>query len=144
MPHLSRSLVGIFDGDCGICSAFVEAVTRQGADDAAIGFVPSQAFGDPELADLGLSRAACEGAFVLVDTREMVVLYTGARAINEVLIRARHPLASLAASLLKVPGMLTVENWVYAIIAKNRTALSVRLGLRACTLPGVTHTTRER
>jgi predicted DCC family thiol-disulfide oxidoreductase YuxK len=126
------NLVGIFDGDCGICYALVGYVDRTSADPASVMFRPSSDFDDAALARLGLDRKQVAQVFVLTDLRSEIIVSSGADAINDVLFLTRSPLAPLLRGVLHIHGVLALERWAYALVARNRHRISRWLRLRAC------------
>ncbi len=128
-------IVGLYDGDCGICSAFAAVVVDRSAYPDAVTFIGSQSMDDAALASFGLTRSMCEGEFILLNMLRQEVMATGARAITEVLVLTRFPFARLAAFAIAIPTILALEDRVYRLVARNRVQISQRLGLRACGLP---------
>ncbi len=125
--------IGIYDGDCGICSAFVEHVCAASKAPTRIRFVPSHRLSNEELRQYRLTRAMCSEAFALVDTALHETPFLGATAICETLAIAQHPLGSIARALRSFAPTVALMSAVYKIVAKKRGEISWRVGLNACT-----------
>ncbi len=138
------SLIGIYDGDCGICSAFVRlAEARVRRSGAAVTFVPSAALDDRELARYGLTHERCLAAFQVVDAERGANLAEGAAAIRLVLARTGGLLGWIARAVSSVPPLRWAERHVYAAIARNRARISVAVGLDACSIESTSEARRE-
>jgi predicted DCC family thiol-disulfide oxidoreductase YuxK len=118
----------LFDGDCGICTKsaqWAEALDK----DNALQIKAYFEFSEEELAAYGLDYAQCSDYLRVVAADGAV--YSGAAAINYCALKLLP--SSLPAALLQfMPFILPFEALVYHFVAKNRTQISIRLGLNAC------------
>lgn len=124
-------IIAIFDGDCGICSKFVEFASRRVAG-KNIEFRSYAVFSEPELARFGLTYERCSQAFQLVDESRGVHLREGGPAIRFVLAAGGGLIGSIARATDFLPPLLWLEPIVYSLIARNRTRISVSAGLTGC------------
>lgn len=108
-----------FDEDCGVCSASVRFL--QAHADPSVRFLPSHGLTDPGL------RARADLAVVVVGPRGVE---EGAAAVATVLERCG-PTGRIASIGLGLPGIAWVAERVYRWVARNRGAISRRLGLAA-------------
>lgn len=117
----------IFDGDCGICQALRQKV--QALDTAQkLRFIPYQA-DELETAAPGLSRELASRSLVFVrgDGRR----FRGARAAFETL-RHLPGVWGMIGWIASLPPLSLLAEPFYRLIARNRGAISRRLGLDVC------------
>ncbi len=119
-----RARTVLFDADCGICTYLCQLAQRLDRH-GRLTFVANQ--------DRARFPDSIDAA--LLD-RTVVVLLPGGgwvtegRAVFEVL-RAL-PFGILFGCWLRVPGLASVGNALYRVVSRNRTRISVSLGLTAC------------
>lgn len=108
----THTLVLVFDGACGFCSAAARWARRR---------LPQRVHVEPwqtlDLAALGLSEEDAAGAVQWVD--ESGGSSAGAPAVAEALRRMGGGYRALG-SLLRAPFLSEVAAWVYAVVARNR------------------------
>lgn len=112
----------IFDGDCAFCSRILNWALGHIEAEAT----PFQSLGPDGLATFGLSeRQAQESVWVLpgplarparLNTPKM----SGAAACAELLRRSARPQWRLTGQMMGAPGVLTIAEWGYRIVAANR------------------------
>jgi predicted DCC family thiol-disulfide oxidoreductase YuxK len=118
----------LYDGDCGICTAAMDRL-RRFAGPRMPQIRAYQDLGDDELLALGTTREECASALqVRIDGGRWL---SGARAVNQ-LARLHRLAGPVAAFFDAVPPLLWIEEVVYRMVARNRSAISRRLGLVAC------------
>jgi len=118
----------LFDGDCGICSAYAEAAKRM---DHKGGFViePYQNYPEDELRQWGITYLACTRKMQVISQAGRV--YSGAFAFNYFLYH-QFPWSLLLVPIYVVPIFLLIEMAGYALVARNRHRISRWFGLKAC------------
>ncbi|MEO7038375.1 MAG: DUF393 domain-containing protein [Polyangiaceae bacterium] len=119
-----RARTVLFDADCGICTYLCRLAQRLDRS-RRLTFVANQdreRFPDSIAADL-LERTVV----VLLPDGSWV---TEGRAVFEVL--SALPFGILVAWWLRVPGLASGGNVLYRLVSRNRTRISVSLGLSAC------------
>ncbi len=118
----------LFDGECGICTAFAAWARRL---DQGKGFeiVPYQNFSEEELRRFGTSRPKCSQRMHALTSRGRI--YTGAFALNYF---GWHflPWRLWVTFIYAIPILLLLEIICYALVAKYRRRISSWLGLQAC------------
>ena len=132
--YVVGELIALYDGDCGLCQAFVSRLARHNAKGAGLAFRASQLLDDLELEAFGIARCSCESEFILVDNLRKTVIARGAEAINQTLIHTGHPLSFIASTIPRVGPLAWIEAYCYRVVARNRRWISQRMGLRACVL----------
>jgi predicted DCC family thiol-disulfide oxidoreductase YuxK len=110
----------IYDGECGLCrraADWVDLNTVPGS----VELLPCQ---DPARAERfpHIATEDCLTAMQLVDGDGSV--YSGERAIPHILARSHRRRWRLLALLFHVPGVTLLARPVYALIARNRLALT--------------------
>ena len=114
-----------YDDDCGLCGAVVRWCAPR--TDVAVTWRPGRDLTDPVLA-----RAAADAIVVTAGA----AAWTGVDAVRRIL--ARVGLAGqLLGAILGLPGVRGLAVLGYRWVARNRAAISARLGLTACALPPV-------
>jgi predicted DCC family thiol-disulfide oxidoreductase YuxK len=127
MQHSIPCHTVIFDGDCGICQALrrrVQALDTGGN----LRFVPYQT-GDLQAAAPGLTRELASRSLIFV--RDDGRRFQGARAAFETL-RQLPGLWGVIGSIAAFPPLSLLAGPFYRLIARNRGAISRRLGLDVC------------
>ncbi|WP_019855451.1 thiol-disulfide oxidoreductase DCC family protein [Actinopolyspora mortivallis] len=115
----------VYDGDCGFCTRSVRVVDRL---PVRVNAVPWQ---EADLARLGVTERRVRHEVVLVEPFSGRV-HGGAAAVAALLRHCRGPLRLLG-GLLALPGVATVVEWVYRVVADNRHRLPGETP--ACRLP---------
>ena len=109
-----------FDDDCGLCGTAVRwAATRTGPD---VVWRPNRDLTDPVL----VGTAA--DAIVVTSGASS---WSGVEAVARILARTGRA-GRVAARLLDLPGIRPLATRAYRWVARNRAAISARLGLTAC------------
>lgn len=121
-------MTALYDGDCGLCGAFVAALAPRAS---GVRFVAFQSLDDAQLRALGVTAEQCARALQVVGGRKPLA---GAAAVNALLRASRHRLAPLCALADALPPLLWIESLCYRIFAANRLTASRLLRLRACRL----------
>lgn len=121
----------LYDGDCGICSAFIQWAIRIDHQ-KQYDFIAFQAFPEDQKAALNLSEAKFARGIYLIfpDSGKK---YHGAFAVNRFFI-GFFPYNVLVVLLYLFPLLLLAELVIYALVAKYRARISLFLGLNACSL----------
>ncbi|MEP7053557.1 MAG: DUF393 domain-containing protein [Pseudomonadota bacterium] len=114
----------LFDADCGICTYLCSLVQRLDRCHRLTFIANRDRECFPESIDSELLERT---VVVLLPNGQWV---TEGRAVFEVL-RAL-PLGVLFAWWLRVPGLAGLANVLYGVVSRNRTRISVGLGLTAC------------
>lgn len=125
-----KSLLVIYDGDCGICNALrLWAERRDSA--GHLQFVPNQTADLDALAP-GLTQAETERAVIAVraDGRR----YRGARAVFE-LLRRVPGFWGIVGRIGALPPLSLLAEPAYRIVAHHRARISRWLGLTECRIP---------
>jgi predicted DCC family thiol-disulfide oxidoreductase YuxK len=118
----------LFDGDCGICTWWAGRARRLDRREVFT-ILPYQDVPQADLAPWGVTHADChEQLHLLFDRRRR---RRGAFAVNAFLWRF-FPWSVLVAVLYLLPPLLLFEVLGYRLVARHRTAISRRLGLRGC------------
>jgi len=118
----------LFDGECGICTAFSERARR--IDHwHRFRLEPYQSFSQAELNMYGLSREKCARKVYVISRRGR--LYSGAIAINFFFWHYM-PWRLFVLLMYLIPIFLLFEILVYTLVAKHRHRLSAWLGMKAC------------
>jgi len=125
--NLNESIL-LFDGDCGICTAFAGWARRL---DPAHKFeiLPFQNLSDQELQCRGLHHYLCAQRLHVISPQGKI--YRGAFALNYWGWQFKR-LRPLVAMLYLIPIMLLLEIILYEAVARNRHRISQWCGLRAC------------
>ena len=118
----------LFDGDCGICTAFAGWAQRRDAQ-KKFEVVPYQLFSEEELRRFGTSSQKCSHRMHTLTPHGKI--YTGAFALNYFGWQF-FPWRLLVALLYLLPILLLFEIILYALVAKYRRRISQWLGLQAC------------
>jgi predicted DCC family thiol-disulfide oxidoreductase YuxK len=123
----SRARTVLYDSDCGIC-LFICRVLKRLDPLRRLTFVGND---ERERFPVPIDGALLERSLV-------VILPSGAfvsegRAVFEVLRAV--PLGVLFGWWLRVPGLAAFGNYLYRVVARNRTEISSGLGLAACGVP---------
>ncbi len=127
MVETGNNRVAIFDGTCGLCTAFVRwAQVRIRT--SVIQWVAYQEVDRVSL-PVQVTPAQAAQAFVWIDREGKT--YRGARAIFQMLCYLRWPWR-LAGLLLANPVMAALAEPVYRLVARYRHHISRRLSLPAC------------
>jgi len=118
----------LFDGDCGICTHFGELAKRLDRE-GLLQVQPYYEVPEDELRPYGLTYEACVDYLQVIGEDGLV--YSGHNAVNYVGLRL-FPLSIAFALLYFFPPLLWFEAIGYALVAKNRTKISAKLGMNAC------------
>ncbi len=118
----------LFDGECGICTAFADWAQRLDRQ-KKFEIVPYQNFSEADLHRAGTSPERCARRMHVISRHGKI--YTGAFAVNFFLGHFM-PYALLVGLLYIIPVFLLIEIAVYALVAKHRRRISQWLGLQAC------------
>jgi predicted DCC family thiol-disulfide oxidoreductase YuxK len=133
----------LFDGECGICTwlaARARRVDRRGR----YAVLPYQDVDENALRPYGVTREDCAQRLYVLEPWPLAAgepgasrprVRGGAFGVNVFLWRC-FPWSILVALLYLVPPLLLAEVLVYRWVARHRAAISRRLGLRGCRLPG--------
>jgi len=122
----------VFDGDCAFCTSCVTWAARVIAPD-----VTWQPWQHSNLAELGLTQAQCEQALQWVDVAATAETRTprhagGGMAVRLILLQGRGVWPAIG-TLLGLPGIRSVVDWAYRLVARNRHRLPG--ATPACALP---------
>jgi predicted DCC family thiol-disulfide oxidoreductase YuxK len=121
-----RSMIVVYDADCGVCQASV-AWVRKRDPRGIFQFVGNDAVELPP----GVSREETEHTMIVLDRGRKLVRAEGvARILRE--LRGW----STIGALLHAPGVRRFADWGYDKFAQNRHRVSAALGMRACAIPG--------
>jgi predicted DCC family thiol-disulfide oxidoreductase YuxK len=120
----------LFDGDCGICSAFSEFAKSLDVKKYFL-IEPYQNFSAGDLMPLGLTHAKCAKKIHVIARNEHI--FTGAFALNYFFFHY-FPWSILVVCVHVMPILLLFEVIGYAIVAKNRYHLSRWFGLKVCSI----------
>lgn len=116
-----------YDADCGFCSASVDWLCRLKFADRTLSPV---AYGNPQIQvqmpGVDLTHADGGVQLLLSDGR----MYRDAVAIGEILAASRS--CRWMGILIRLPGVSTIAQAIYRLIARNRRLVSRVLGLNAC------------
>jgi predicted DCC family thiol-disulfide oxidoreductase YuxK len=118
----------LFDGDCGICSSFAEAVKQRDHRNIFL-VVPYQNIPEDRLKTWGLSYDECARELQVITKTGRV--YSGAFAVNYIFFQYL-PWSLFAAAMFAIPIFLLFEVIGYRLVARNRTRISRWFGLQAC------------
>lgn len=120
----------LFDGECGICTAFAQFAQRL---DRRADFliIPYQSVSEKLLATHGVAPAQCARRMHAISAQGKV--YAGAFAVNYFLGRFQ-PWKIFVFILYLFPLFLVFEIIVYEAVARHRRRISQWLGLTACAL----------
>lgn len=121
----------LWDGDCGFCARCAEWLQVQDRN-SLFEIAPHQSKSEIFLGQYNLDYSKCREEIKLI-TFEGSVL-GGAEAINFVLEKY-FPWSLIIRIIKRLPVLLSVEQMLYRLIARNRTVLSKWLGVKACTRP---------
>jgi predicted DCC family thiol-disulfide oxidoreductase YuxK len=121
-----RPLVVYFDSDCGVCLLICRWLVRFDVLHRLTFVANSSDTAPPEV-----RAAASETVVVRDDKTGRTFTRGGALAA----IFASLPLGLGASLVLRAPGVAQLVDYAYDRVAKNRTAISVWLGLQACGVP---------
>ncbi len=128
MIELGKYAYMLFDGDCGICTAFSEMAKRLDTKQLFV-VEPYQKFSAKELAPFAITHERCAKKIHVIARSGRI--YTGAFAFNYFFFQY-FPWFIAVLFIYAVPILLPIEIITYAVVAKNRYHLSRWLGLRAC------------
>ena len=118
----------IFDGDCGICTKSAQ-ICEQMDGGRKFEIVAYQRIPKETLARFGLTPTLCSGEVKVISSTGHV--YGGAFAVNYFLLK-HQPWTLPIVIIYLIPILLLFEVLVYKLIARNRTRISIWLGLSAC------------
>ncbi len=118
-----RAIV-VYDGSCGVCQAFADAVVRRDRFER-LEFLPFQT-ADLERLSPGLTEAMATSAMYILTERGL--RYGGARAVFESLRLLPGPLGALGRVMALAPLSLAAEPF-YRLFAANRHRVSGILGI---------------
>ena len=110
----------IFDGDCGMCQRAARWVDHNTVP-GSIELLPCQDAARPERFP-SIATEDCLASMQLVTSDGRV--HAGERAFPHILAQALKRRWRLLGTLLRIPGVLLLARPVYALIARNRLALS--------------------
>lgn len=127
-PSQVRARVVYFDGECGICFQFARLLARW---DAA-GRLTLVANQDRDRVPIDLDRTLLDRTMVVEDP---VSRRRWTRSDGFAQAFAAVPWGWPVAALLWTPGLRGLAGRLYDVVARNRTRISVALGLAACGLP---------
>ena len=116
----------VFDGDCGICSAFAQFVEKHKTA-GTIKTIPSYDF---DLKQYGINEKLALLTVIFIDSQSKQIYYR-TRAVMEIYKHINGPL-KLIGYILSNPAASFLLDPVYNLIARNRTWLSAKLGLNSC------------
>ena len=119
------ALLVVFDADCGVCEASVAWVRRR---DRARRFV----FIGNDVPELPASVTREETGHTIV-VLEGARKWVRAQALARILRELRG--WSIAAALLRLPGVRQLADRAYDAFARRRHRISAALGMRACAIP---------
>lgn len=123
----------IYDGDCGVCTWVVQRLARSSRGNR-VTWLTSESL---DQLPAGLTSEDVElAAWYVVGRRA----YGGFSAFRRLTLRL--PLLWLLVPLFWFPGMRVIGDLVYRQIALRRRAISMRLGLAACSLRSLPDATR--
>ncbi len=133
-PTRGRARTVFYDADCGVCFWLARVLARLDVL-GRLKFLPNRdAAALPAGAGEAPREPAGEPAILVVDpARDR--RWTGAQACVE--IAAALPLGRLWVWPLRLPGIRALADRMYAVVARNRTKISLGLGLRGCGVPGL-------
>lgn len=115
-----------FDASCGICFQVVRAIARLDAGHRLT------LLGNDGPLPKGVTQRLVEETIVVIDPATGR-RWVKARAFAEIF--AALPAGAPIAWLLRAPGLAWIADRVYDLVARNRRAISMELGLAACGLP---------
>ncbi len=118
-----------YDGDCGICQKFVDTIAPLRAT-RRVKVEPYQGLDEAFKQAHKLSDASFEKGMYFLDTETGQVSH-GALAFNRFFLQFP-PYRYFIWLLYIIPVFLLAEVLVYNLVARNRAAISQRLGLTAC------------
>ena len=116
----------IFDGDCGVCSAFAKFVDKHKTAET-IRTIPSYDF---DLKQYGINEKLALLTVIFIDSQSKQIYYR-TRAVMEICKHINGPL-KLIGYILSNPAASFLFDPVYNIIARNRALISAKLGLNFC------------
>jgi predicted DCC family thiol-disulfide oxidoreductase YuxK len=120
----------LFDGDCGICTAFAQFA--RGIDRKQHFVIePYQKFPEEVLITVGTSSERCARKIHVIARNGRI--YTGALALNHFFFYY-FPWSIFVVLAYMIPILLLGEIIGYAIVAKHRYYLSRWFGLKACVI----------
>jgi predicted DCC family thiol-disulfide oxidoreductase YuxK len=129
VPKRGRARTVFYDADCGLCFWLARVLARLDVL-GRLKFLPNR---DTAALPAGVDPASLEPAILVVDP-ERDRRWTGAQACVE--IAAALPLGRLWVWPLRLPGLRALAEKLYAVVARNRTKISIWFGLRGCGVPG--------
>lgn len=116
----------VFDGDCGICSAFAQFVEKHRSKET-IRTIP---YYDFDLKQYGINEKLALLTVIFIDSQTKQINYR-TRAVMEICKHINGPL-KLIGYIFSNPAASFLLDPVYNVIARNRTFLSAKLGLNSC------------
>jgi predicted DCC family thiol-disulfide oxidoreductase YuxK len=121
----------VFDGDCGLCTAFVQRCANLPVDFERVNAHALDTPTRAALARYGISTVDLDREVVLVVG---AALYRGHEAVNALLILGGG-WYRIAGRVLAAPIIRAAEGMIYRCVARHRRSISALLGLRSCALP---------
>lgn len=128
-------LIAYYDGDCGLCSAFVRFAFARQRSEMRVEFRPYQSARAEELGRYGLDADRCSRGFMLVEHESGTLRAEGGPAVRAVLRGGGGIVGFLAGAVDALPPLLWAERRIYPLIARNRARISVAIGTTACNIP---------
>ncbi len=116
----------VFDGDCGICSAFAQYVEKHKSTEV-IKTITSYDF---DLKQFGINEKLALITVIFIDSQTKQIYYR-TRAVMEICKHINGPLKLIGYFLSNSVASFLLDP-VYNLIARNRTWLSAKLGLNSC------------
>lgn len=132
----------LFDGECGICTWFAERARRVDRR-ARYAILPYQDLDAGALAPYGITPGDCTRRLYVLEPWPLAEGRTeaslprawgGAVGLNA-FFWSIFPWSVLVALLYLLPPLLLLEGLAYRWVARHRTEISRRLGLRGCRIP---------
>ena len=131
MKLTERKQYLLYDGECGVCTRLMETA-RKIDKKQLFALLPYQSIDETELAQFGLSAAACSRKLQVITARGRT--HAGAFGVNFFLWHY-WPWKIFVLLAYALPLLLLGEIVGYALFARYRRHISQWLGLTVCALP---------